>query len=152
MRPDYIIEMCKYSIEKANDELDTSELLLKNKKFSKSLNSSYYAIFHATRGLLIADGLQRSKHSGLIAEFIKRYIAEGKIDKKYSKIIKTAEKIRIESDYKFFYIVSREETEVQLKNARDFVAEITKYLEKELSISFNSPPSYADSGLSLPIS
>lgn len=81
MRPDYIIEMCKYSIEKANDELDTSELLLKNKKFSKSLNSSYYAIFHATRGLL----------------------------------------------------------EAQLKNARDFVAEITKYLEKELGIAFNSP-------------
>lgn len=142
MLPDYIIEMCKYSIEKANDELEISELLLKNKKLCKSLNSSYYAIFHATRGLLITDGLQRRKHSGLISEFIKSYIAGGKIDKKYSKIIKTAEKIRIESDYKFFYIVSREETEEQLKNARDFVAEITNYLEKKVGITFNPPSSY----------
>ncbi|HLP59386.1 MAG TPA: HEPN domain-containing protein [Candidatus Deferrimicrobium sp.] len=134
--------MCKYSIEKANDELEISELLLKNKKLSKSLNSSYYGIFHATRGLLITDGLQRRKHSGLISEFIKSYIAAGKIDKKYSKIIKTAEKIRIESDYKFFYIVSREETEEQLKNARDFVAEITNYLEKKVGITFNPPSSY----------
>jgi uncharacterized protein (UPF0332 family) len=75
MPPDYVLERCKYCIEKAKDELEISELLLKNKKFSKSLNSSYYAIFHITRGLLITDGIERSKHSGLIAEFIKQYIA-----------------------------------------------------------------------------
>jgi uncharacterized protein (UPF0332 family) len=135
MPPNYLIDKCKYCMEKANDELETSELLLKNKKFSKSLNSSYYAIFHITRGLLITDGIERTKHSGLISEFIKQYIATGKIDKKYSKIIKNAEKIRIESDYKFFYIVSKDETEEQLENAKEFVAEIINYLEKNVGIS-----------------
>lgn len=32
--PEYILDKCKFSIEKAKDELDTSELLLNNKKFS----------------------------------------------------------------------------------------------------------------------
>ena len=137
MLPEYILEKCKYSIDKAKDELDTSELLLKNKKFSKSLNCSYYAIFHATRALLLTDNIQRSKHSGLISEFIKQYVATGKMDKKYSKIIKNAEKIRINSDYKFFYIVSREETQEQLDNACQFVTEIIHYLKTKVGIAFD---------------
>lgn len=138
MLPKYILDKCKYSIEKAKDELETSGLLLKNKKLSKSLNCSYYAIFHATRALLLADRIERSKHSGLIAEFIKQYVATGKIDKKYSKIVKNAEKIRINSDYKFFYIVSKDEAKEQLENARMFVSEIIKNLENKLGISFDA--------------
>lgn len=136
--PEYILNKCKYSIEKAKDELDTSELLLNNKKFSKSLNCSYYAIFHATRGLLLTDNIERSRHSGLVSEFIKQYVATGKLDKKYSKIIKNAEKIRINSDYKFFYIVSKDETKEQLEKAKMFVSEIISYLENKLGISFDS--------------
>lgn len=142
MLPEHIIDKCKYSIEKARDELDTSELLLNNKKFSKSLNCSYYAIFHATRALLLTDNIQRSKHTGLISEFIKQYVATGKIDKKYSKMIKGAEKIRINTDYKFFYIVSKDEAKEQLENAGMFVSEIVNHIENKLGISFNeeAPP------------
>jgi hypothetical protein len=136
MRKD-LLDKCKYSIERAKDELDTSELLLTNKKLSKSLNCSYYAIFHATRALLLTDNIQRSKHSGLISEFIKQYIATGKLDKKYSKIIKGAEKIRLNSDYKFFYIVSKDEAKQQLENARLFVTEIIKYLEGKVNLVFS---------------
>jgi len=40
------IDICVYSLEKAFDELDNANILFKNKKFSKSLNCSYYpAIF-----------------------------------------------------------------------------------------------------------
>lgn len=138
MLPDHLIEKCKYCVERATDELDTSALLLKNKKFRKSLNCSYYSIFHATRALLLTDNIQRSKHSGLISEFIRQYIATGKMDKKYSKIIKNAEKIRIDSDYKFFYVVSKSEAEEQLENARRFVSEITGYLKNKLGISINA--------------
>lgn len=138
MLPEHILDKCKYSIEKARDELDTSELLLNNKKFSKSLNCSYYAIFHATRALLLTDNIQRSKHSGLISEFIKQYVATGKLDKRYSKIIKSAEKIRLNSDYKFFYLVSKDEAKEQLENAGIFVSEIVKHIESKLGIPLDS--------------
>lgn len=74
----------------------------------------------------------------MVSEFIKQYVATGKLDKKYSKIIKNAEKIRINSDYKFFYIVSKDETKEQLENAKMFVSEIISYLENKLGISFDS--------------
>lgn len=137
MPPKHILDKCEYSIEKARDELDTSELLLDNGKFSKSLNCSYYAIFHATRALLLTDNIQRSKHSGLISEFIKQYIATGKLEKRYSKIIKGAEKIRLNTDYKFFYIVSKDEAVEQLKNATAFVSEIVNYIENKLKIALS---------------
>ena len=136
MLPKHLLDKCTYSMEKARDELDTSGLLLENMKLSKSLNCSYYAIFHAARALLLTDNIERSKHSGLISEFIKQYIATGKMDKKYSKIIKNAEKIRINTDYKFFYVVSRDEASQQLENAKAFVAAITDYLESKLGIPF----------------
>ena len=138
MLPKHVIDKCKYSMEKARDELDTSELLLKNKKLSKSLNCSYYAIFYATRALLLTDQIERSKHSGLISEFIKQYVATGKIDKTFSKIIKSAERIRLNTDYKFFYIVSIDEAKEQLENAGMFISEIIKLLESKLGISFNT--------------
>jgi uncharacterized protein (UPF0332 family) len=134
MLPKHILDKCMYSLEKATDELDTSGLLLENKKLSKSLNCSYYAIFHAARALLLTDNIERSKHSGLISEFIKQYIATDRLDKKYSKIIKNAEKIRINTDYKFFYIVSRDEASQQLEDAKAFVAMIIHHLESKLGI------------------
>ncbi len=138
MLPKHIIDKCTYSLEKAKDELDTSALLLENKKLSKSLNCSYYAIFHAARALLLTDNIERTKHSGLIAEFITQYIATGKMDKKYSKIIKNAEKIRIDSDYKFFYIVSRDEASEQLEKAKVFVTAIISQIESKLGATFQT--------------
>ncbi len=37
---DRIIDLSKYRIEKAPDDLETSEIMLKNKKFSQSINRS----------------------------------------------------------------------------------------------------------------
>ncbi len=71
------IDICVYSLEKAFDELDNANILFKNKKFSKSLNCSYYAIFHATRALLSVDQLFPKKHTGVISLFIKNYVHEG---------------------------------------------------------------------------
>ncbi len=51
------LDRCIYSLEKADDELDNARILFNNKKFSKSLNCSYYAIFHAARGLLTTDNI-----------------------------------------------------------------------------------------------
>ncbi len=48
---DYIIDLIKYRLEKASDELELGDYCIKVNKFSKSLNCSYYAIFHSARAL-----------------------------------------------------------------------------------------------------
>ena len=60
-------ELSKYRFETAKSDLNTAKLLYELKEFRSSVNRSYYAIFHAMRSVLALDGLDSSKHSGIIA-------------------------------------------------------------------------------------
>jgi uncharacterized protein (UPF0332 family) len=53
----------------------------------------------------------------LVSTFIKEFIATGIFDKKFSRLIKNAQKIRLESDYEDFYIISRDTTKEQIVQA-----------------------------------
>jgi len=125
-------DLCLYRIEKAADDLKVAKLLFEKSYYSQSMNRSYYAIFHITRALLALDEFDTHKHSGIIAYFNREYIARGIFDKKYSKIIKGAEKMRNRSDYDDFYIVSKDETKQQLENAGQFVEKIEEFIRKKL--------------------
>jgi uncharacterized protein (UPF0332 family) len=43
------IELAKYRIEKAREELQAAKYLLEKSIFKSSLSSSYYSIFHSAR-------------------------------------------------------------------------------------------------------
>ena len=130
---DRIKDLSKYRMEKANDELETSEIMLDNNKYSQSINRSYYAIFHAVRSLLALKKFDSSRHSGVIAYFNQHFIKSGDIETEYSKILTTAYKFRNDSDYKDFYIITREEAEVQIENAKKFINKIQSYLNEHHS-------------------
>jgi uncharacterized protein (UPF0332 family) len=125
-----LLDLSKYRMDKAKDDLDTSEIMFKNNKYSQSINRSYYAMFHAVRSLLALSNFDSQKHSGIISYFNHHYIKSGKIEIEYSKMLTTAFKIRSDSDYKDFYVITRHDAELQLKNARKFVKKIQAYLEK----------------------
>lgn len=59
--------------------------------------------------------------------------AKGTFDKKYSKIIKGAERMRNRSDYDDFYIVSKDDTQKQIEDARQFIEELEGFIKKKLS-------------------
>lgn len=109
--------------------LTASEENLKLKQYRTSLNRSYYAVFHAMRAANTLDGFDSSKHSGVIAYFNKAFLKEGKLDRNLYKIIKDTSYLREKSDYDDFYLASREEAEIQLKNANIFVNAVEQYLE-----------------------
>ncbi len=121
-------DLSRYRLQKARDELESSEIMLQNTKFSQSINRSYYAIFHATRALLALDKFDARKHSGVIAYFNQHYIKTEKIERKFGKILILAENIRIKSDYDDFYIASKQQAEEQLSNAREFIERIETYI------------------------
>lgn len=135
--PHSLKDLCKYRFEQSQGALKSSRTLFNENDLRGSLNRSYYAIFYAARSLLALKQLETRKHSGLVATFIKEYIAVGIFDKELSNIIKNAQKIRTESDYEDFYVISKETVHEQLKNAEKFIEEIKKYLESQLDIPLN---------------
>lgn len=124
-----LFDLSKYRMEKAKDDLETSEIMFKNGKYSQSINRSYYAMFHAVRALLALSKFDSQKHSRIISYFNQNFIKTGKIEVEYSKMLTSAFKIRCDSDYKDFYIMTREDAEIQLENAEKFLKRVQEYLK-----------------------
>jgi|SRR3989339_91740 len=123
-----ILELSKYRLSKAREELDTSIELIGIGRFSQSVNRSYYSIFHAVRALFAIEEVDFKKHSGVISHFQHNYIKTGKFEKGLSNIIVTANVIRNQSDYNDFVVVTKEEASKQVENAERFLKEMENYL------------------------
>ena len=121
-------ELSKYRFETAKQDLNTAKLLYELKEFRSSVNRSYYAIFHAMRSVLALDGLDSSKHSGIIAIFNQNYVRMGSFESGISKVIASAYRLRERADYQDFYIVTEQEASEQIEKAETIIGMVEKYL------------------------
>ena len=124
-----LLDLSKYRLQKAKEDLDSATVLFENQKYSQSLNRSYYSMFHSTRALLALDKFDSKKHSGVISFFNQSYIKSGKIESVYGRMLMDAQRTRTKSDYDDFYVASKDEAEKQLEDAKAFVEKIYQYLK-----------------------
>ena len=106
-------ELMMYRLAGAREKLDSSKLLLDNGNYKDSIGRSYYAMFSAVRAILALDGVDYSKHAGVISYFQREYVKSGIFEKQYSKYLSQAFQIRNQADYEDFYIVSRSDAAEQ---------------------------------------
>ena len=121
-------DYAKYRIERAREDLEAAHLLYDAGNYRIANNRAYYAIFHAMRAVLVFDNFDSSKHSGVIAEFRRRYIKEGIFPIEISKMIGSAFTIRNASDYDDMFIASKSETEEQINNAEYVYRNLSEYI------------------------
>lgn len=65
------IDLCRYRLEKAKKCMQSAKLLEQSEDYCSAANRSYYSIFHCIRSLLALEGIDFSKHSGVMAYFQK---------------------------------------------------------------------------------
>lgn len=68
----------------ARQAIETGELVLAHEDYITAVNRAYYAIFYAANALLVTKGLERSKHSGVIAAFRQHFVKTGLIEPELS--------------------------------------------------------------------
>lgn len=129
--PDNRWELMKYRLNSAKEHLDSAKILLEHHQYKDSVGRSYYAMFASARAILALEGIDYSKHAGVISYFQKEYIKTGKLDKKYSKYISQAFQIRNNTDYADFFLVSQNDAKEQYEKAREFYEIIEKYLDMQ---------------------
>ena len=122
------VALMEYRIEQAREYLADAERSLLSASYRTSVNRSYYCIFQAMRAVLALDGFDSKKHSGIIAEFRRRYIRTGVFGSTMSDIIGNAFEVRNSSDYEDFYIVSSTEAKTQLSDAKLFFDTVESYI------------------------
>ncbi len=120
--------LAKVRFEHSLQCLKTSQLLVDADDYKCAANRSYYAIFHAMRAVLAFDGYDVKKHSAVISKFRQLYIKTLIFPSNFSKIISILFNSRNDSDYDDFYLLSKEDVENQINNAKEFLNAIKLYL------------------------
>ena len=123
--------LSEYRLERAKEDLKSAEINHNSGLFKASINRSYYAIFHGIRAVNILDGFDASKHSSVIAHFNQYFVHTGEFDRGIYKIIDGAYRIREKCDYSDFFLASKEDSALQLENAKQFVKTIEIYVKNK---------------------
>lgn len=83
------------------------------------------------RSVLVLEGVDFSKHSGVLAYFRKQYIKTDIFDVELSDMIGEDFDIRNDSDYDDYYVISKRDVEEQIENAEKFYHVIEAFYRKK---------------------
>jgi uncharacterized protein (UPF0332 family) len=115
-------------MERAWQVLTTGKLAMTHEDYITAVNRAYYAIFYAANALLSTKGLERSKHSGVIAAFRQHFVKTGMIEPEFSRFYGTTMDERHVADYDLEPL-DYESASRHLNQAEAFVKRIQQALD-----------------------
>jgi uncharacterized protein (UPF0332 family) len=118
-------------LDNAREMLAVAKLILGNDFYSSACNRSYYAIFYATSALLATQKSAFGKHSAVIAAFRQHFVKTGEFGAQWSRKYERIMSHRHTSDYDIHTSVEKEQAVEDLKDATEFVQEVTQWLQKK---------------------
>ncbi len=124
------ISFINYRLERANETIGEAESNLNLNYLKLTVNRIYYAMFYVVEALLLTKDISSSKHSGVRSFFHKDFIKEGLVDIKYGEFYDEMFNKREAGDYEVKPVkFTKEEVELWLNYAKEFVREINKLTE-----------------------
>lgn len=118
------IDLIKYRLEKAGNTLFDAKKYFEGATPDSTVNRIYYAMFYAVNALLLTKGLSSSKHTGVRALFNREFVKKGLVEVHWGKFYSDMFDNRHEGDYKDFVKFEKEDVEIWLEKAEDFIKEI----------------------------
>lgn len=117
----------------AQDKLTLARKLAVDGYYNDAVSKAYYAMFYASRALLLAVGQDPHKHTGVVSLFGEHFVKTGKADAKFGRTLAVAKRLREESDYDERKHATKEEAEQAVADADEFIREIQRLLEEALA-------------------
>lgn len=125
------IELAKYRLERAKQDLKDTELLYQNNSLLAANNRAYYAIFHAIQAILSLERVDFKRHKDVIGYFNKNYVSKEIFPRAIGRKIGQAFQIREDSDYDYKFIPEIEQTAYQLETAKELIGLVEEYIDKQ---------------------
>lgn len=123
----------------AFEKLQVARDLIAAGHLNDAVNRAYYAMFYASKALLLAAGKDPHKHTGVVALFGKKFVKAGLIDPRYGRALAIAKRLREECDYNERKRATPEEAQVMLEDAEAFVQQVEKTLPQVLKPDDETP-------------
>ena len=127
MKPEYEQEIAA-NLERAEKSIQAAKELATSGFYDFAASRSYYAAFYAATAALLDEGLEFSKHSGVIASIHQRLVKTGKLDKEHGKELNWLFELRNVGDYGVTIHVSQQDTEKAIRVAENFLRIIKSLL------------------------
>ncbi len=128
MKADEKNALIEHRISKAIAAIDEVDFLMSNKKFLLAVNRIYYGMFYILSALSLKYDFSTSKHQQLIGWFNKEFVATGKVEPKYGKIVHNAFSNRSTGDYDDFAEFEEDEVKMSFNELKDFIKTIKALL------------------------
>jgi hypothetical protein len=108
----------------ADEELRAAAQLLAADLPRIALARAYFAVFHAARARLFAEGLEPKTHGGVQHLFNVHFVKTGRYDAGVSRLLARLQKFREEADYAAAFVVDAAGAGEEIEAARAFVARV----------------------------
>ncbi|MBI3323663.1 MAG: HEPN domain-containing protein [Candidatus Omnitrophica bacterium] len=122
--------LARFRFKRARETFQEGVLLLGGGAPNGAANRFYYAAFYASRALLATQGLDASKHSGVISLFGQHFVKRGTINAQVAKALRRSFEKRLDTDYEDFAWVDAGEVEQIKHDVQRFIDECERVLIK----------------------
>ena len=128
MKPEYQQEIAA-NLERAEKSIQAAKELAASGFYDFAASRVYYAAFYAATAALLDEGLEFSRHSGVIASIHQRLVKTGKLDKEQGKELNWLFELRNVGDYGVTVHVSQQDAERAIRVAENFLRVIKSLLQ-----------------------
>jgi uncharacterized protein (UPF0332 family) len=123
-------EVIAYWMDKARESLAAAHAEMTAQRFSFAVNRIYYACFYAVSAVLLKNGFQFKKHSGVRASFHKHLVKSGLVNHENGALYDELFEARQRGDYIELVAFDKNEVEDWLKRAEDFIEALSLLIRK----------------------
>lgn len=124
-------EVTRGFLESAHDHLKVARLLRDKGFYGQAVSSVYYAFLDAAYAALAARGICTRSHAGTVTLFGLHFVRTGKVDAKYDRWFRRAQKYRLEADYERRRDFTLEHVDEAIVQAEEFLQVTETLLAKE---------------------
>jgi uncharacterized protein (UPF0332 family) len=114
-------------LQLAQDELETAQLLLDNDRHRACISRAYYAMYHASQALLNVKSITSKTHKGTIQQFGLHFIKTGELPIEMARALTDGYDLRQLSDYEETIFLTRQQAEIIVSSAQEFVSQAQQY-------------------------
>lgn len=128
MKPEYKQEIAA-NLERAEKSIQAAKELAASGFYDFAASRAYYAAFYAATAALLNEGMEFSRHSGVIASIHQRLVKTGKLDMEQGKELNWLFELRNVGDYGVTIHVSQQDAERAIRFAENFLRVIKSLLQ-----------------------
>jgi uncharacterized protein (UPF0332 family) len=117
-----------FCLTEAAKRLDAAKLLLREGYYHDAVSRAYYAMYYASKALLLREGLQAKTHEGLVSK-MGELMLRGIIEPEYAKMLGKAKDMRGTADYGMYKDFSSHEVRALIEEAEQFLKRVRRAIE-----------------------